>query len=99
MKTTSPLPFAGSPAGILAADRLPGVSLRHALPLLVLLLSLLLHILVPNRQAVSSNTAYSVLLGSFSFLYALWLILSQRSARARTKLTEHAPLHALSFGR
>lgn len=67
------------------------------LPLPVLVISLSLHILLPNQQLLKNNNSYSIVLTAFLVFYGIWAIGSLLSNLLSVKLHEHAPLAAVSF--
>ena len=67
------------------------------LPLLVLIIDLIVHIVLPNKQSFTTTRAYPFLLEALIAIYAVLLILSYKFKAVTKKINEIAPLLIVAF--
>ncbi|MEW9701456.1 ABC transporter permease [Paenibacillus sp. SI8] len=83
--------------GVRSHHWIQSVFSKRSLPVVVILFSLLAHLLVPNRQVVASNSAYTGILLLLAVFYAGWSFLAVWKPNVKSNLSEHAPLASLSL--
>ncbi len=73
------------------------LSFRVFLPLAVLVIDLVLHLTLPNKQSFAKTGAYPALLGTIIALYTVFLILSVKINKIKEKLIHYAQLATVFF--
>lgn len=68
------------------------------LPLTTLLLALLLHIYLPNRQMVFTSHYYTRFLAGLSVIYLVWIVAGYAFPAWKNRLVAQAPLVAAAIG-